>query len=98
LCSCYKAVAYSDVFDNTAVGIAIHTDGTQVVIYDPDYTDAASFKAAMTGMQLVYELATPTTFPLTSSTIPTPSGTATTWATAEDGTVDSMEVTYVGKA
>ena len=27
-------------------------------------------------------------------TIPTPTGTATTWATAEDGTVDSMEVTY----
>ncbi len=37
-------------------------------------------------------------FPLTAPTIPTPTGTATTWATAEDGTVDSMEVTYVGKA
>lgn len=95
LCSCYKAVAYSDVFNNTAIGIAIHTDVTQVAIYDPDYTDATSFKAAMSGVQLVYELATPTTFTLPSPTIPTPTGTATTWATAEDGIVGNMEVTYI---
>lgn len=49
-------------------------------------------------IEYVYELATPQTFPLTAPTIPTPTGTATTWATAEDGTVESMEVTYVGKA
>ena len=46
----------------------------------------------------VYKIATPTTFAVPSVTIPTPTGTATTWATAEDGIVDSMEVTYVGKA
>ena len=49
-------------------------------------------------IEYIYELATPQTFPLTAPTIPTPTGSATTWATAEDGTVDSMEVTYVGKA
>lgn len=53
---------------------------------------------AQNPVTVVYELATPTTFPLTPPTIPTPTGTATTWATAEDGTVNSMEVTYVGKA
>jgi hypothetical protein len=47
---------------------------------------------------VVYDLATPTTFAVPSATIPTPTGSATTWATAEDGTVESMEVTYVGKA
>ena len=67
-------------------------------IRDDAYSDAASFKAAVTGHKLVYELVTPIQFPLTAPTIPTPTGTATTWATAEDGTVDSMEVTYVGKA
>lgn len=46
----------------------------------------------------VYELIDPVQFAVTSPTIPTPTGTATTWATAEDGTVDGMEVTYVGKA
>lgn len=55
--------------------------------------DAAAGKIA-----ICYDLATPTTFAVTSPTIPTPTGTATTWATAENGTVDSMEVTYVGKA
>lgn len=30
-------------------------------IYDPDYTDAATFKTAMSGVYLVYELATPFT-------------------------------------
>ena len=47
-------------------------------------------------MQVVYKLATPTTFAVPSLTIPTPRGTATAWATAEDGTVDSMSVSYVG--
>ena len=46
----------------------------------------------------VFELITPITFSVPSVTIPTPTGSATTWTTAEDGTVDSMEVTYVGKS
>lgn len=45
----------------------------------------------------VYKKATPTQLSITSPTIPTPKGTATAWATAEDGTVDSMTVTYIGK-
>lgn len=32
-----------------------------VSVYDTDYTDTASFKSAMSGVYLVYELATPTT-------------------------------------
>ena len=46
--------------------------------------------------QFVMSLSTPTEFALSTPTIPTPRGTATTWATAEDGTVDSMSVSYVG--
>lgn len=35
-----------------------------IYIYDSAYTDAASFKAAMSGVMLHYELATPTTTPI----------------------------------
>lgn len=47
---------------------------------------------------VIYEVATPTSLTISTPTIPTPKGNATTWATAEDGTVDGMEVTYIGKA
>ena len=69
-----------------------------VNICNSQYTSASDFKTAMQGIKLYYGLATPTTFTVPSPTIPTPTGSATTWATAEDGTVDSMEVTYVWKA
>jgi len=71
---------------------------TSLYIRNDDYSSALDFKTALSGVKLVYETATTTTFAVPSVTIPTPSGTATTWATAEDGIVDSMEVTYVGKA
>lgn len=66
----------------------------------PNCTTANEFKAwlSQNPITVVYPLATPTTFAVPSVTIPTPRGTATTWATAEDGTVDGMKVTYVGKA
>lgn len=37
------------------------TNGGYIYIYDTSYSDAASFKTAMSGVMLVYELATPTT-------------------------------------
>lgn len=67
-------------------------------IYNSDYSDAQTFTASVSGKKLVYELATPIPFTTDGHTIKLPKGTATTWATAEDGTVDSMEVTYIGKA
>lgn len=41
--------------------------GTLVYIRNDTYTDPTAFKSAMTGVKLVYELATPTTAPLTQS-------------------------------
>ena len=40
-----------------------------VYIKDTDYSDAATFKAAVTGVKLIYPLATPTTTPLTDAEI-----------------------------
>ena len=51
---------------------------SEIYIHDSDYTDASSFKAAMSGVYLVYELATPTTestTPYTETQICSPYGT-----------------------
>jgi hypothetical protein len=69
-----------------------------LIIKDTRFTDAEQLTTAISGYKFIFELNTSTTFAVPSATIPTPKGTATTWATAEDGTVDGMEVTYVGKA
>lgn len=61
MCTKYKTVSYGDAFNNLTVGISIHTDGSQVAVYDPTYTDAATFKASLSGVMLVYELAEPAT-------------------------------------
>ena len=103
LCEQYKPISISAMITTTSENNAISLgrqgawDGA-LCVRNTAYTDAASFKTAVSGVKLVYELATPVQFPLAAPTIPTPTGTATTWAKAEDGTVESMEVTYVGKA
>lgn len=59
-----------------------------VVVRDSRYTDAAAFKTAMDGVQLVYELATPQTYQLDPQTISLLHGNNNVWS---DG---SVEVTY----
>lgn len=93
ICSTYPTISAYDVYLGN-IGVGIDTV-SKVMIYDPAYTDAASFKTAMSGAQLVYEFATPTEFAVTAPSIQTPSGSAATWATSEDGTVNSMEVGYI---
>lgn len=52
------------------------------------YADAAAFTAAMSGVQLVYELATPIEVDLTPTQITTLLGTNNVWADAGDTTVN----------
>ena len=60
LCTKYLAKAQNQIFSNI-VGIATHSlNGSSVFVYDDSYSDATSFKTAMSGVYLVYELATPT--------------------------------------
>ena len=47
-------------FSQFTYGIRYTGNASSVSILDPAYTDAAAFKAAMSGVMLVYELATPT--------------------------------------
>lgn len=87
LCSNYKANAnvYSD--SNRTVGICCN--GISVFVRDFDYTDAATFKSAMSGVQLVYELATPQTYQLTPTEVKSLLGQNNVWADTGD-----VELTY----
>lgn len=68
ICSKYLTVSYynssstyKDLLD-TDKSIAFgYNSGNRLSVRDDSYTDAATFKAAMSGTYLVYELATPTT-------------------------------------
>lgn len=97
LSSCYKVSYWDDTGDKciTVRPASISTSGSDVWIKDTQYTDASTFTAAMSGVQLVYELSTPIPFHTDGHTIKLPKGTATTWATAEDGTLDNLEVQYI---
>lgn len=59
-CSRYVATSFYDQNSGSA-GVAINNNG-YVHILDSAYADAAVFKAAMSGVQLVYELAAPITY------------------------------------
>lgn len=68
-----------------------NTNDNQITIRDTTYADAESFKAAMSGVQLVYKLATPIEYDLTTPTaIELLKGTNNLW---NDGNGDT-DVTY----
>ena len=58
-----------------------------VCVKDSAYSNAASFKAAMSGVQFVYELATPQTYQLTPVEIEMLLGDNNVWADTGDSTV-----------
>lgn len=63
-CAKYDTVSADDTYTEK-VGIALMSDGKRLQCYDPTYTDATSFKAAMSGVMLVYELDEPIVTPIT---------------------------------
>ena len=70
ICSKYMMAASADLYAHRQEKvIAIHTNGN-IWVYDSSYTDAATFKSAMSGVYLIYELATPTTETVASYTSP----------------------------
>ena len=89
-CSQYKVDtnAYYDSNRTNAV-LSLGSGGDTVLIRDFAYTDAAAFKTAMDGVQLVYELATPITYTLTPTEIKSLLGDNNIWADA-----GNTEVTY----
>ena len=64
-------------------------NGAAIKIKDSSYTTAADFTTAMSGVQLVYELATPQTYQLTPQQLMTLLGTNNVWAD-----IGNVSVTY----
>lgn len=85
--SMYRIVAWNDT--NAKSGdMAVHPNGLLSCI-NSNYTDSASFKTAMSGVQLCYELATPLTYQLSATQVAALAGTNNVWSTG-----DSVSVTY----
>ena len=61
IASKYITVSFSKLYADTTLDKCLAFDKNNLRIRDMSYTDAAAFKAAMSGVMLVYELATPTT-------------------------------------
>ena len=88
ICSEYKTLSGDDVFSRND-GISMWSTSGNVAIYDSDKTGltADQFKAAMSGVQLVYELDTPQTYQLTGTDIVTLVGDNYIWSDSGDVTI-----------
>ena len=60
LCTKYATESWNNFSDKSIIGSYAYAHGPH--IKDSSYTDAATFKAAMSGVLLYYELATPVTY------------------------------------
>lgn len=78
---------YGDAPDKSISGNSIYNF---IYVKDSAYTDAATFQTAVSGVQLVYELATPVTYQLTPTEVATILGQNSIFA----DTGDIAELTY----
>ena len=84
-CSKYKTIndaTYAN-FDKVISCMPTYTYGN-LIVRDSSYTDAATFKTAMAGVQLCYELATPTPIYCEPTEIRTLKGDNNVWADTGD--------------
>ena len=88
ICSKYPVVirTSSTFVDGTLCGDGTVTEVRQIQIKDTAYTNATTFKSAMNGVQLVYELATPQTYQLTPQQVNTLVGQNNVWS--EQGNIE----------
>lgn len=73
--SIYKSTAYNVTWADGDMAYSYATNTNSVSVVNNAYSDAISFKAAMSGVKLVYELATPLIIQLTHEQIRTLQGT-----------------------
>lgn len=92
LCSCFDLVPYATGNSGTGTNVfAIDTDADlSIWVSDSAYSDATAFKTAMNGVQLCYELSTPTTYTLTPQQINTLAGVNNVWA--DSGSVTKAKI------
>ena len=83
----YKTVQNRDSITATGqIAPANNSSSTDIVVRDDRYSTASAFKTAMNGVQLVYELATPTEITLTPTEVKSLLGSNNVWS--ESGTVE----------
>lgn len=85
--SVYPVRSYSvtsDTDKSLTIVFATSAQAGKVWVHDTSYTDATAFKTAMNGVQLVYELATPTTVQLSPTEVKTLLGSNSVWADSGD--------------
>ena len=91
-CSVYKVVntGYQSAPDKSIVigNNFISTSYAAMVVHDEDYTDAETFKTAVSGQMLVFPIKTPVTYQLTPTEVTTLLGTNNIWADTGDCTVE----------
>ena len=89
VCSSYATKTANQTYIGS-LGISLQQNADDVYIYDPqkEAFSAADFKSAMSGVQLVYELATPQTYQLTPTEVATLLGDNTIWADTGDTEVE----------
>lgn len=87
VCSAYTTASNVDVYNRAILNsVAINASG-HIMIYDTTYgsqADTTAFKAAVDGVQLIFELATPLTYQLDPVTITSLLGSNTLWADCGD--------------
>lgn len=81
----YKSVPFSTLYkEDSPSGIFAAFSATRMAFRNDNFSDAATFKTSMSGVQLVYELATPVTYQLTPQEIRTLLGVNNIWADTGD--------------
>lgn len=86
LCSLYDIGTPNDTWNTKDKVISSNTGEHMILVRDTAYTDPTTFKSAMNGVQLVYELATPQTYQLTPQQVNTLVGTNNVWS--EQGNIE----------
>ena len=91
ICSSYPTITPNEWYAGN-IGITSLINGYvgegYVGLIDPSYSDAATLKTALSGVQLVYELTNPITYQLTPQEVETLLGQNNIWADCGDVSVD----------
>lgn len=88
ICSQYRASNVDAGWTNEDKVCCIYSQRNSVFVKDTAYTDAATFKAAMSGVMLCYELAAPLEITLDPVTLNTLKGQNNVWSDGDSVTVD----------
>ena len=92
ICSQYKTTYLNSIYAQTDNYFVVVSTAGAVSVRDTQYTDAPTFKTAMNGVQLCYELAEPRTIQLTPKQVTTLLGTNNVWSDSGDVSISGFTI------